>query len=125
MLNTEECGLFISEEYPQLAASPDRLVYPDAVLEIKCPYACREEMITSANVSYLKAVNGALTLDRSHNYYYQVQGQLLCCKRKLCIFVAYTFKDIVTVDIERDEEFIREMVQNSWALTTVISSQPF
>jgi putative phage-type endonuclease len=109
-LKTRECGLYISDQYPQLAASPDRLVDQDTVMEIKCPWTCCEEIISSKTVPYLKTADGVLTLDKTHDYYYQVQGQLLCSNRKRCIFIVYTFKDIVRVNIKRDDEFIAEMV---------------
>lgn len=111
-IKTQECGIFVSEQYSYLAASPDRIVDEDTVLEIKCPYTSRQESISSQTVPYLKTTtDGVLTLDRNHDHYYQIQGQLLCSNRKLCIFVVYTFNDIIRVDIERDEAFITEMVK--------------
>lgn len=108
-IKTEECGLFICQKYPQLAASPDRLVGEDTVLEVKCPFSCKNETITPVTVPYLKNIEGVLTLDNQHCYYYQVQGQLLCTNRNHCKFVVYTIKDIVILDIARDELFIQEM----------------
>ena len=110
-VKTEECGIFISEDNPQLAASPDRIIGQETVLEIKCPYTSREERISPVTTPYLKEVDGVLTLDKQHDYYYQVQGQLLCTKREHCVFVVYTFKDIVRLDIVRDDEFIEKMTE--------------
>ena len=109
-ISTKECGLFICEEYPQLAASPDRIVDEDTILEVKCPYAHKDKAICSATVPYLKSNGGTLTLNESHNYYYQVQGQMLCSKRKRCLFVIYSFKDLVMIEIQRDDQFIKSML---------------
>lgn len=110
-IHTEECGIFVCVDHPQLAASPDRIIDQDTVLEVKCPYANRDTLISAATVPYLKDKNGELTLDENHNYYFQVQGQLLCTNRKQCVFVVYTFRDIIKIQIERNEEFIQNMVE--------------
>ena len=34
----EKCGLFVDEQHPYLAASPDGLVGKEFVVEVKCPY---------------------------------------------------------------------------------------
>ena len=110
-LTTHECGLFVSKDYPQLAASPDRVVDTDCVLEVKCPFTARDKLVNAVNVPYLKEVNGTLTLDEKHDYYYQIQGQLLCTNRSLCYFVVYTKKDVQIFPITRDNCFIQEMVK--------------
>ena len=102
---------FICEQHPALAASPDRLVGQDTVLEVKCPYTIRDDFISPATLSYIKMVDGKLTLDKNHNYYYQVQGQLLCTQRAKAIFVVYTQKEIVRIDIDRDEKFLSLMTE--------------
>ena len=89
-VKTNECGLFVSPDHPQLAASPDRIIGQDGVLEVKCPYVSREEKISPATIPYLKEVDGMLTLDKRHDYYYQIQGQLDVYKaRTLCICSLY------------------------------------
>jgi hypothetical protein len=107
-LKTEQCGLFICEQHPQLAASPDRIVDNNTIVEIKCPHSSRNNYISSLTIPYLKQHDGVLTLDTNHDY--QVQGQLLCSNRKVCFFIVYTFLDIVLVKVERDDEFIKKML---------------
>ena len=104
------CGIFVSPTYPFLGSSPDRLV-GDEVLEIKCPYVCGDKDITPTTVPYLQLVGDSLTLDKNHDYYYQVQGQLLCTDKKACQFVVFTFKDMKVIHIVRDEMFISTMVE--------------
>ena len=44
-LNVVKCGLIMLENYPFLAASPDGLIDKDSLIEIKCPYTGREQII--------------------------------------------------------------------------------
>ena len=121
-IKTEPCGIFVSQTHPQLAASPDRIVDQDTVLEVKCPYARRAKLISSETVPYLKESDGALVLDPNHDYHYQIQGQLFCSDRKLCLFVVYTLRDIAMIRIERDEGFINTML-NFFRFTNSISNR--
>ena len=48
----QESGLFISQEYPYFEASPDCVIscncYGEGILEIKCPWASRERLISES-----------------------------------------------------------------------------
>ena len=65
-----------------LAASPDGLVGTEAVVEVKCPLACettRLDWLAHHDPSFClqpDLVTGGLRLKRSHDYYYQIQGQM-------------------------------------------------
>ena len=104
-----DCGVFVCSDVPFLAASPDRTVDDDLLVEVKCPYSAKDNLITKETVPYLEDASGSLTLRTDHDYYYQVQGQLLCTGRKECDFVVYTLKDIKIMRICRDEGFIADM----------------
>lgn len=52
-----------------------------------------------------------LYLDETHNYYYQVQGQMLCSGRDECDFVIYTLEDIKIIRIVKNDQFIADMTQ--------------
>ena len=98
-----KCGLIVSDSVPYLAASPDGLVGMDAILEIKCPYQARDREISHISIPYLKETDNVLSLNKNHNYFYQIQGQLFC------FFCVYTFKDFKIFEILRDESFIEQM----------------
>lgn len=66
------CGIVVCMDYPHLAATPDGLVSEDIVLEIKCPYNSRNNLITPETVPYLAVENDTLCLLKSHDYYAQV-----------------------------------------------------
>lgn len=109
-LNTHPCGLFVCQSHPYLSASPDRVINSELLLEVKCPFSAREMMISPETVPYLRTVDGRTTLDGNHNYFYQVQGQLLCSGASAVDFVVYTKKDLCIVNIVRDDKFISEML---------------
>lgn len=105
-----QCGLFVCSEYPMLAASPDGLIGEDTVVEVKCPFAARNDFITATSVPYLSTCpTGGFLLNKNHQYYYQVQGQLLCTGRQQCKFVVYTLKGLEVIDVNRDDSFIDSM----------------
>ena len=83
-------GLFVCEKLPYLAASPDGLVECDCcdrrVLELKCPYCLKSEVKSIKDVPYLK--DGCLKED--HDYYYQMQMQMLCTKTKYADFFVWS-----------------------------------
>jgi len=108
---TEKCGLFVCKDYPYLAASPDRLLHENTIVEVKCPYTSRDKMISPVSVPYLLYDdNGKLSLNPHHNYHYQVQGQMMCADKQACEFVVYTLKDLVVIRINRDDRFIEAML---------------
>lgn len=100
-------GLQISQEQPFLAAKPNGLVSctccGDGVLEIKCPYNGRngtvKELATSPS-SCIILQRGELRLRTDHAYYYQVQLQMLACKKNYCNIVVWTMKDFVTQSVQ-------------------------
>lgn len=106
----QQCGIFVSKEFPFLGASPDGIINEETIVEVKCPYVIRNEKITTSNVPYLIKKQDGVVLDKTHNYYYQIQGQLFCSGRMKCCLIIYTFKDIMYLTIERDEIFISNMI---------------
>lgn len=89
-------GLLIHPEHAFLGASPDALFDEDVIAEIKCPASIKDmspqEAFKVKKLTCLQEKNGALKLKETHNYYYQVQGQLNISQRKLCYFVVWTPK---------------------------------
>ena len=80
------------------------------VLEVKCPFTAKDQQISNVTIAYLKMTKDGLKRDRTHNYYYHVQGQLHCSGRKQCILVAYTLCDIHYEYINIDDSFIVTML---------------
>ena len=99
------CGLFIHTEMAFLAASPDGCIYKDGkriLVEVKCPYQGRNKMITPGeSFQFLEiTADGSVKLKHSHNYFYQVMGQMVVTRSKLCYFFVYTHDDFLIEEIE-------------------------
>jgi len=102
-----KCGLFVNENFPNLAASPDDLIDKETIIEVKCPFLARNEVIgENDNVDFLEMNSeGSLELKKSHNYFFQIQGQLGISKAHSCILIIYTYKDLKIVQVPFDEDF--------------------
>lgn len=120
----EECGFFISPDYPFMGASPDSAVScvccGRGVVEVKCPYKYRSspviDYITSDD-SCLALVNDELLLNKKHRYFYQVQAQMHVCDVEFCDFVICTFPcgepSIFMKRIYRDTNFWDDCVKRA------------
>ena len=91
---TKPYGLFVHRTCPFLAASPDRLVDicgVPYVVEVKCPFAAKDYEVDANKIPYLfVGEQGDMQLKDSHEYYYQVQGQVACTGFVSCVFIVHT-----------------------------------
>ena len=106
----QKCGLFIDQQYPFLGASPDGLIENDTIVEIKCPYKAKGLTVEQAlqNDKELRRIYDAKDsskMNKTHHYYYQVQGQLHITKKEYCEFVLWSDKSMKRVTVERDDQF--------------------
>lgn len=102
--DVQQCGLYVTPS-GVLGASPDGLVEPDALLEVKCPYSHRNGTISEATSSpsfCLREAGGSYELREGHPYWHQVQGQLHITGRSLCYFVVWTTKEAIVIPIPKD-----------------------
>ncbi|KYN14507.1 hypothetical protein ALC57_13287, partial [Trachymyrmex cornetzi] len=117
-LKIKRCGLFIDSEIPFLGASPDGLIEEDGIVEIKCPFAARlltPEDAIAGNISNLRSLyknKEDEKMNRSHVYYYQIQGQLHITQRQYCIFALWTPLGLKTEKIVQDDDFWTENMVN-------------
>lgn len=124
----ERCGLFVCEELPFLAASPDGLVIGEnAIIEVKCPYNGRLDKIeANKNFPYLDVgSNGQFYLKQTHPYFYQIQGQLYICKKSYCYFIIYTKNDIFIQKIDLYPNFCMDSLLPKLKLFYKNSYRPF
>lgn len=108
-IKTERCGLFISKQFPYLAASPDRVLEDrSALVEIKCPSKSQdlspEEAVRKKIIKFCTLTDRELKLKKNHDYYFQVQGQMLVTGISQVYFVVWTPKGINIEKIYKDEE---------------------
>ncbi|XP_033729693.1 uncharacterized protein LOC117318872 [Pecten maximus] len=112
-----ECGLVVNPEFSFLGASPDGKLCCDGqsgIAEIKCPFSARNMTITNAcdqaQRFCLEKVNGKMNLKKSHEYYAQVQGQLMITGCDFCEFIVYTHCDLFVQRILPDIPYMTDML---------------
>lgn len=98
--HVHECGFVVNANFPYLGATPDGKVCDNGqtgILEIKCPFSQRDnsidEAVQGADFCLEISLNGN-KLKKTHDYYIQVQGQLLVTCAPFCDFVVYTKKSL-------------------------------
>ncbi|KAL5493187.1 hypothetical protein EMCRGX_G014326 [Ephydatia muelleri] len=81
------------------------------LLEIKCPFKYRNSQPASIEDEsfYLHKVGSEVTLDKKHDYYYQVQGQMAIWKKPYCYFICWTTKELIITRIQADGNFFEEL----------------
>lgn len=109
-----KCGLFLSEKYSFLGATPDGLIGDSGLVEIKCPWSAKhltpEEGILQKKITFWRYTNGQYILNTKHKWYYQIQGQLAVTNRNYCLFCIWTPLGIKTETILMDNDFWSEKV---------------
>ena len=110
----EEQGLYISDTYPFIGASPDGLISCKIcgkfLIEIKCPYTKRNfSPKIAAKEHCFEDENKRLKLDPKSYWYSQIQGQLGICKLDICKLVVYTTKGVHVVDVHFDSDFWKRL----------------
>ena len=89
------------------------------VLEVKCPFSARDLSVANfmkANPeSFLEFADGHVVFKQSHNYFFQVQGQMAIAKQSWCDFVVWMLHDFTVERIGFEKEFWRRHV---WNLTS-------
>ncbi|XP_018335510.1 uncharacterized protein LOC108744304 isoform X1 [Agrilus planipennis] len=115
-LKVKKSGLFIDKDYPFLGASPDGLINDDCLIEIKCPINSRDvHPIVAAmdkKLDFCEYKDNKVYLKKNHNYMYQIQGQLKITQRKLCYFVVWSPYGIHIEEIERDDIFWKQKMED-------------
>lgn len=110
-VTVERCGLFVTESDPYLGASPDGLVGSDGLVEIKCIPKIGEKSLLDAAVEQGSSIclevkkDGGLQLKKSHDYFFQIQGQMNIADKVFCDFVVYSPSDFFIERINRDRKF--------------------
>jgi hypothetical protein len=97
----EETGFIDHPAIKNTGASPDGLIYPDGIVEIKCP----------ESTTHLETLLHRKVDDK---YNWQMQWQLACTQRAWCDFVSYDPRykpamQLFIVRIARNDELIKLM----------------
>ena len=130
-LSVSPTGLWINPQFSYIACSPDGLVGDDGLLEIKSLKIFNDNTVDQVvndtdrvlvPKDNLKRQRFAIkenecNLKESHDYYYQIQCQLLVTERKFCDFVLYAKDGPISVQsIYGNQHLISDMVLRFSAL---------
>ena len=114
-VTVSKSGLCVDIAHPFLGATPDDIVScgccEKGVLEIKCPYSCRETAFAKAGQHFLlkKDKDGQFHLDVKHSYYYQVQAQIKLCSADCYDFVVWREEEMFVQGI-LDSDFLMKAI---------------
>lgn len=106
-------GLVLDKIHPYIAATPDQLLscdcHGDGVLEIKCPWKASHTKPSPEFCNYLHVEDGKVSLKSTHEYYYQIQGQMAVLGVKYCEFWVFTYHGYHHETIFFDDKFWKDL----------------
>ena len=113
-----ECGLVVNKNYAFLGATPDGKLCDNGqtgIVEIKCPFTARNMKISTACQDIadfcLENNNGEIKLKTNHDYYTQIQGQLMITGCDFCEFIVFTQCDMHIERIKPDHAYMTQLIQ--------------
>ena len=74
------------------------------------PYSAKDQALSCKTVPNQEERDGNVQLKCNHDYFFQIQGQMLCVGAEMAYFIVYSFKNMLTLKIARDNAFIKIMV---------------
>ena len=110
-------GLVVSDTTAFLGASPDGIVSckhcGKFLIEVKCFHSNknfhpRAAMLCSKVLE--QGSDGTITVNKKHQYYFQIQAQMAVTGIRKCSLVGYTHKGIHTEDVNFDSQFWADVV---------------
>lgn len=118
-IKIEPCGLFIDRELPFLGASPDGIIDDNTIVEIKCPITAYrlgvDEAIKERKILFYKKMpDGNYIINKEHNWWYQIQGQLHITGKSQCLLGIWSGENfpVKTETIYKDDEFWDTKMKN-------------
>lgn len=115
-ITVNNCGLFIDKNFQFLGTSPDGK-YEDGIVEIKCPASLANFSLDDAMKKHafwkLDKVSNNYIINKNHNWYYQIQGQLHITGHDICILGIWFGKDLPlkVYQIVRDDQFWKSKME--------------
>lgn len=112
-----QCGLFVHPDKPFLAASPDALSKCNCcgigTVEVKCPFCVAEDGPVHAVKYLLENEDRIFQLSKEHEYYYQVQTQMLCTTYEHSDFFVWSPNGDHIERIFPDEPIQKSILENA------------
>ncbi|KAK3091574.1 hypothetical protein FSP39_020913 [Pinctada imbricata] len=115
------CGLFVSQRYPFIGATPDGVVTCSCcgkgLIEIKCSFSYQHltptEVATQHTYYNLYLEGNDVKLKSDTKWYTQIQTQLGVTELQWCDFVFFTRKGISIDRIGFNQEYFEKCVQSA------------
>ena len=108
----EETGIWLHDS-GVLGASPDGLIGDDAVVEIKCPWATRDQPFHHFNSDEKSIINtdcnGNIIINVKHDWYHQIQGQMHLTGRREGYLVVWTRPSITVIKMTRHQDWAQNI----------------
>ncbi|XP_013865070.1 uncharacterized protein LOC106518354 isoform X2 [Austrofundulus limnaeus] len=109
-INWSPCGLVVHPNAPWLGAIPDGVVYdPKEISKYGLIYTKHSDNQSIIESSFLLCRNGTIQLKREHQYFWQIQGQLMVTGLSWCDLLVYAKQDMLVQRIYRDNSLIKNM----------------
>ena len=54
------------------------------------PYSAKDKVLSCKTVPYFEEKDGNVQLKRNHDYFFQIQEQMLCVGAEMAYFIVYT-----------------------------------
>ena len=111
------CGLIIDQHHAMSACSPDALIGEDGLLEIKCTYGAanmtaQQAIKTDKNTRAMFDTKNINKINKEHEVYYQIQGQLHITGRNYCMFVIHTPHSRKLTRVNVDHDFLKTKMES-------------
>lgn len=128
-LKVVPCGFWTKKEKFFLGGTPDGLLINEETgeilktLEIKCPYFGKEKSVKdlvedkilagkySQFYLRLNQETNEFSINKSHNYYHQIQGVMEIVGCDYCDFMVATEVDSVVISVKRDKDFVYTLLE--------------
>ncbi len=115
---TQDCGLFIDSELYYLCANPTKLYGQNYIVNIKCPLKLYGKKFDESlpKISFWKNVNGYWELNKQHEWFFEIQGDLHITGRQYgCVMVWLGEHSgeaqYRIVEIPKDDSFFEQMMK--------------
>ena len=110
--SVRECGIFVSRSIPYLATTPSGIIALSGTDFGLLEFKHRKNKIVDACSDasfYPTDINNTVMLKRTHDYYYQITGQLALTGAQFCDFVVWTEVDMFIERVHFDAELWDDM----------------
>ena len=113
-MSIDKGKVIIDRKFNFLASNPDGFIDNDKLVIVKSPQGCEKnslEYLAKTDPDFcLQIAENMLQLSPTHDYYYQIQGDLHICEKKVCYFVVSTPTEFYYQRVPREDQVWKEVL---------------